>query len=196
MNKSILAALALGVTLSSSAMADVENLGALPDNADTTNAQALGALSIGDLRHVFGVRGSIYGGLLNDNNAADFYSFTLSSPAELTFNVFTPTGSSFGNDPIVGLYNSAGTQLANDDDGGTGFDAKLIYNVLTSGTYYVAVGGFPDFDFTGGGDTNFPYDLQISVAASNNSPVPVPGAVWLFGSALVGMTAFGRKRAA
>ncbi|MDD2762060.1 MAG: hypothetical protein PHH11_17430, partial [Methylomonas sp.] len=41
------------------------------------------------------------------------------------------------------------------------------------------------------------FDLKVdNIVLAAPAAVPVPGAVWLFGSALLGMVSFGRKRAA
>ncbi len=47
-----------------------------------------------------------------------------------------------GNDTEIGLYNSAGSLLGNDDDGGTGSLSSLTLTNLAAGTYYIVAGGF------------------------------------------------------
>jgi ABC-type antimicrobial peptide transport system permease subunit len=37
---------------------------------------------------------------------------------------------------------------------------------------------------------------NVSVLAVNPNPVPVPAAVWLFGTALIGLVGFGKRRKA
>jgi hypothetical protein len=58
---------------------------------------------------------------------------------------------------------------------------------LAAGNYTLILGGY---DGTSPG-TNLAYTATISAAAA---PVPVPGAVWLFGSALAGVVGFGRRK--
>ncbi|WP_152428844.1 hypothetical protein [Methylomonas sp. MK1] len=60
---------------------------------------------------------------------------------------------------------------------------------LTAGNYTLILGGY---DGTVGG-ANLAYTATISAAAS---PVPVPGAVWLFGSAMAGLVGFGKRKTA
>lgn len=156
------------------------------DNSTYGTAQDVGTLSSGDLVKLLGFRGSVLGGSIIDDNKADFYRFTLTSPAMLTLNVFTD-----GNDPILGLYDDSGTQRAFNDDGAADFDSFLQFDNLEAGTYYAAVSGFSDNDFsTANGDTNFLYNLQIETAA----PIPLPLAVWTFGAGLFGMLTLSKRR--
>jgi Ca2+-binding RTX toxin-like protein len=52
-------------------------------------------------------------------------------------------------DPLVQLFNSAGTLLASNDDGGPGRNALLNYTVNVTGTYYVEAGAWEDGDTNG-----------------------------------------------
>jgi serralysin len=49
------------------------------------------------------------------------------------------------SDPYLRLYNSSGTQVAFNDDGGPGLDSRLIYTVSSSGTYYISAGAYADW---------------------------------------------------
>ena len=192
-------------TASLTAQAAYEDLNT--DNSTIATAQVLGSLSSGAL-NVFGVRGtvSLFGLTVVDNNAADFYSFTVGANQVLTLTVDTPDGPQDNDDPMVGLFSADGTRLAVDDDGGPGYDSLLTFTISNPGTFYAAVTGFDDFDFdgiadlfedenSGSGipDTNFQYNLQIS-AVDGPQPVPVPAAGWLLGTALLGLAR--RRRAA
>lgn len=192
-------------TASLTAQAAYEDLNT--DNRTIATAQVLGSLSSGAL-NVFGVRGtvSLFGLTVVDNNAADFYSFTVGANQVLTLTVDTPDGPQDNDDPMVGLFSADGTRLAVDDDGGPGYDSLLTFTISNPGTFYAAVTGFDDFDFdgiadlfedenSGSGipDTNFQYNLQIS-AVDGPQPVPVPAAGWLLGTALLGLAR--RRRAA
>ncbi len=192
-------------TASLTAQAAYEDLNT--DNSTIATAQVLGSLSSGAL-NVFGVRGtvSLFGLTVVDNNAADFYSFTVGANQVLTLTVDTPDGPQDNDDPMVGLFSADGTRLAVDDDGGPGYDSLLTFTISNPGTFYAAVTGFDDFDFdgiadlfedenSGSGipDTNFQYNLQIS-AVDGPQPVPVPAAGWLLGTALLGLAR--RRKAA
>ncbi|WP_150051321.1 MULTISPECIES: DVUA0089 family protein [Methylomonas] len=191
-SKALLAlAVGLGVA-SSSAQAALEDLGT--DNSSVATAQYVGTLTGADpVINVLGVRGSVYGGLIVDNDDVDFYSFDITAPTWLKLTVTTPDGPLFGDDPIVGLFDTSGSLVAYDDDAGPGFDAFLVWEITEPGTYTAAVAGYDDFGFESlaGVSTDFFYTLQIDIAA-----VPVPAAVWLMGSALLGLGLTGKKRSA
>ena len=146
----------------------------------------MGALSIdGETLEIEGVRGSLF----NDDDNADYYSFEISESTTLIISAYVPDGSFEADFPVLGLYDTAGLQLANDDDGSDGFDPFLAYYISTPGTYIAAISGYDDFDFVGGGDTDFEYTLELT---ADTSIVPVPATVWLFGSALCGLLGLGR----
>jgi len=46
------------------------------------------------------------------------------------------------SDPTLAVRNSAGTQLAFDDDSGSGLNSHIDFLAPTSGTYFLDVGGF------------------------------------------------------
>ena len=164
-----------------------------PDNDSIATAQYVGGLydGAGDL-HVFGVRGtvSVFGTTINDNSKADFYSFDIDAGTRIRASVLTPEGPQILNDPILGLFDSAGNMLAFNDDGySVGVDSQLTYTVGATDFYYLAVSGFGDSDFSGeDGSTDYLYTLNVSVA-----PVPLPGAAWLLSSALLGFAGFATR---
>ncbi|MDX2274239.1 MAG: PPC domain-containing protein [Hyphomonadaceae bacterium] len=57
-------------------------------------------------------------------------------------------------DPMVRLIDSAGEEIATDDDGGPGLNAYLSYTSVAGGMYYVAVSGF--------GDSTGMYGVRVS----------------------------------
>jgi hypothetical protein len=61
------------------------------------------------------------------------------------------------------------------------------FDAMMGETYTVTLFGIPGLSGTG---------IEASVAGVEISAVPVPPAVWLFGSAVVGLAALGRSRAA
>lgn len=78
----------------------------------------------------------------------------------------------------LSFIDSAATTIA-------GGSASFTFNNLSAGNYTLFVGG----NATAG--TGFEGKYTVSLAAS---PVPVPGAVWLFGSALIGFVKIGRGK--
>jgi len=59
----------------------------------------------------------------------------------------------------------------------------ITFNALEGEIYTIALGGYRNGDWT---TTSWGYNLEVS-------QVPVPGAVWLFGSAMAGLLGFGRR---
>ena len=67
------------------------------------------------------------------------------------------------DDPYLALYDSSGTFIEGDDDGGVGFEAQLVYTATYTGTYYLSASSFDPVDngtyvlgagtSTGGGST-------------------------------------------
>jgi len=66
-------------------------------------------------------------------------------------------------------------------------NAETLTIFLTAGSYTITAGGAID---PASGAHSGTYAIQASMA-----PVPVPGAVWLFGSAMAGLIGFGRRKA-
>lgn len=75
----------------------------------------------------------------------------------------------------------------NGTDSGTGVDAVLKQWVLTPGLYTLNYGGNPSFAL---GQTGF-HDWAASLSTS---PVPVPAAAYLFGTGLIGLAGFARRK--
>ena len=139
-------------------------------------------------------------GSLSDSNAIQLF--------DLTF----PTGSTgsilaqeIGFDPVLSLFASDGTTLlAQNDDGGNGFDA-LITGTLPIGNYILALTQFNFFptsindthllNLFGGLDwsVTFTGPDDAIISTRDVSAVPLPAAAWLFGSALLGFAGLRRK---
>lgn len=83
-------------------------------------------------------------------------------------------------DPYVWLRDSAGVELASDDEGGQGHDARLEYRVTQTGTYYIDAGAWEDH--TG----SFTLDIgryvnevgaTVATASSSDMSTPITGTV-------------------
>ncbi len=127
-----------------------------------------------------------------------------------------------GFDPILALFDSAGNLIGQNDDGfgvatdpvtGAAFDTFLT-STLNAGDYIVSVmqfnnfvdgstlaSGFPGADTTGFVDDRgdirssfWAFDILNVEDASVPPPVPVPAAVWLFFSGLIGLIGMRKKR--
>lgn len=116
--------------------------------------------------------------------------------------VFTGMDTNTGNYSHHGSWNNATKPFTNDNPFGTtgltylthsgtvDADNGLSFLALAGQIYSVYLGG------AGVGRWNAnvaDYKLEISTTA-NASPVPVPAAVWLMGSGLIGLMSFGRKK--
>lgn len=191
LKKMILSAGLLGLSVSaqattSSLIFESEMLGNGANDTIST-AQNLGSFTGTDI-NVFGSRLS----LLPGSTSVDYYKFDIASAMSMSFSVTTPSGYINQNDPILGLFNSTGTLVTQDDDSGAGFDS-LINSVLNTGTYYLAVAGFSNFSFTGtSGSGDWPY--QLSLSGSSIAPVPEPETYALMGVGLLGLLATRRKK--
>ena len=80
------------------------------------------------------------------------------------------------DDTVLGLSHSQ-IYLAQDED--------------RPGEYYYA--GLAGADIAGSGGFEFGFIVQ-GAARPNFPSVPVPAAVWLFGTALIGLVGFGKRR--
>lgn len=67
--------------------------------------------------------------------------------------------------------------------------SNITFHAVAGQVYTILMGGYRTSDW---GTTSDGYVLNVSSAVS---AVPVPGAVWLFGSAVAGMVGFGRGKA-
>ena len=57
-------------------------------------------------------------------------------------------------DSVLGVFDAAGNLLVADDDGGSGVLSRIEFKVPADGRYFIAVSTFPDFEFTGSGNTD------------------------------------------
>jgi hypothetical protein len=64
-------------------------------------------------------------------------------------------------DSVLGLFDSTGTLVAADDDGGLGLLSKLQFPIAAAGQYTLAVSTFPDFDFSGDGGSGSRYVVNV-----------------------------------
>ena len=78
-------------------------------------------------------------------------------------------------DPILTLFDAAGTVVAQNDDSAGTLDSQIDVTVDASGVYFVGVSGFSNFDYdpsqegSGSPGSTGPYDLQIAI---NPGPGP------------------------
>lgn len=108
---------------------------------------------------------------------------------------------------ILGFSDAVNPDLWNGD--GTNYSNRVAYQTYENGlsgtlvlnddfrnvsAVWIHYFGIPKV-----ADAAFPFKVQvdnIAVSAAQVTSVPVPAAAWMFGSGLIGMLSFGRKRAA
>jgi len=84
-------------------------------------------------------------GAISSISDVDTYWFEVTAPnTTITFNVFgddTPSQAAFGFglDPVITVYNENCEVVGSDDDGGTGFDSRLLLECMTPGYYFAEV---------------------------------------------------------
>ncbi len=77
-------------------------------------------------------------GTIETGGDRDWFRISLTAGATYRFDLRgSPTNAGTLSDPSFVLRDANGTQVAADDDSGTGLDAQLSYSVVTGGTYYV-----------------------------------------------------------
>lgn len=129
------------------------------------------------------------GGTITVTGAVDFPGATADIPAGTTL-----LSGSFSEAQVVDL-------------GGNAFEFQIVAGAFTDtkDPELLAFYGLPDVNYVGGLNISFqvsgtaaPGDAftsaQILSGDITNQPVPVPAAVWLFGSGLLGFTMVGRRR--
>ena len=101
-------------------------------------------------------------------------------------------------DTVLALYNDGGTLIGQNDDCPSlpTLTSCLTFASLGIGTYLAGVTNFPGIFFddwillaSDAGDE----DITLNVTVSPLSPVPAT--LWLFGTALVGLVGFGKRKA-
>jgi hypothetical protein len=79
----------------------------------------------------------------NGAKDVDLYRIDATAGDILNAQTFRPTGG-FAIDTYLRLFNSAGTEITHDDDGGSDFHYSRLanYTFLTSGTFYIGISGY------------------------------------------------------
>ncbi len=152
----------------------IQTAAAAPADADDTftESSSLGAIS---------TVGITVNGNIGPDTDVDMMRFTVTAGQTVDFDIDTTQNGPGGLGSYLRLFNSAGQQLAFNDNlaapGETseGFDAFLRYTFTTAGTYYIAVSNSTNIAYdpqTGDGDIaggqNAIGDYQISVIALPN----------------------------
>jgi serralysin len=105
--------------------------------------------------------GGTQSGNVNTLGDRDWYAVTLAAGQSYVFTL-DAGGASPLADPYLRLHNSAGVQVAFNDDGGPGLNSRLVFQATADGTYYLSAAAFND-EATG----------SYILGASANAPLPV-----------------------
>lgn len=182
--KIVLATSLLWSTIANSAVQFVFDVELIPGSALSNNtiatAQETFTLSTDNTYEFIGGKG------VDD---VDFYKVIIGSATTLSLNLTldAPGGFYYTNDPILGVFNNAGSLIAYNDDGGTGYNAAINDLVLGAGTYYFAVSQYLDSGFVGIGNDSFSYRLAAITSTASAVPEPESGALVLAGLGLIGL---------
>ena len=129
----------------------------ITETGDAPGSTATGyAMSVGDT----------FVGNIGVGGDDDWVATTLTAGAtyEMTL-AGAPSGSGTLSDPYLRLYNSSGTMIAFNDDGGPGLESLLTYTAVTTGTYYVSA---RHWSLAGTGT------YQLTVVEDTPPPAPTP----------------------
>ena len=109
-------------------VSDANDTGEVPENASTTIRM---------------VSGGSYTGQVDTGGDRDWIAITLEQGETYRFDAFG-TGANELIDPLIRLYDPAGTLIKENDDivNGVERDSTLVYTAPTSGTYYLSVGAW------------------------------------------------------
>ena len=133
------------------------------------------------------------------NKTFDFYSFN-SVVGQAFFDIDYGINSGGSFDSWIELYDSSYTRIAYNDNSYTTesgsfgtFDSFMSYEFEASSLYYIAVGQTCDCKMSRM-SYGVDYTLHISQGYDQEvSAVPVPAAVWLFGSGLLALLGVSRR---
>ena len=110
------------------------------------------------------VNGS-FEGLIESAGDRDWVAITLQAGTTYDIDLLaSPSGAGTLSDPITAIYDSAGTYLAGNDDGGEGTESYMSFTAESTGTYYVMARGYSA--------TTGTYRLDVTAEAPPPPPPP------------------------
>lgn len=144
---------------------------AVPNDTDDATNEAINLGAIGT------TASSTNGGITPDTDV-DMYGFTVTANQVVDFDIDTALNGPGGLGSYLRLFNSAGTQIASNNDAmapgesAVGYDAYLRFTFTTAGTYYLGVSnaGNTTYDATTGNN-----DVGGSANSTGNYTLVVTG---------------------
>ncbi|UWQ79150.1 M10 family metallopeptidase C-terminal domain-containing protein [Leisingera sp. S132] len=89
--------------------------------------------------------GDTFQGTLSTNGDRDWVAITLTEGETYEFELSgAASGGGTLSDPYLRLYNSQGSLIRSDDDGGPGYDSAITFTASSTGTYYISAGAYSD----------------------------------------------------
>lgn len=128
---------------------------------------------------------TIYGSRSGDNSA-DYFRFPALAGDTLQATVCC------NGDPMLRLFDPSGAAVATNDDWYS-LMPYLSYPISTSGLWTIAVTGYPDWGFSGGGSYGWNYTATITLQHAAGSEIPEP-ATWGLLAAGLAFVLAGRMR--
>jgi len=100
----------------------------------------------------------------------DFFRFEANPGQQIVADLEgSDTGQGTLSDPFLGLFDANCTLVASDDDGGDGFNARLVFPVPADGTVVLAASACCDWNFDGSHGGFGSYTLTVAEAPDGSS---------------------------
>lgn len=138
------------------------------------NVAALSLSTVADGPSDFNAPGSLDGSA----SIGQVFAFSLTAGVTYAF-AERPTATGGIEDAFMRLYNSSGSLVTYDDDGGAGRSSLLTFTPTTSGTYYIAAGSWVNEFSTGGDVGNFTLDMWKSTDADAGATIATATSIGL-----------------
>src|SRR5215218_219706 len=132
----------------------------IPANTSTTSTIAVGGIVTGSVE------------VREDH---DWYKINLTAGQQITISL---GGIGFDSlvDPYLNLRNSSGAIVTYNDDSGGGRNAKIVFTVTQSGTYYIDAGAWDSSSavpWTPGAETGYTGTGSYTLSVQNYTPPPL-----------------------